>query len=244
MINNEIDFMMSKAHKLSLIDSQRRFNEENKLMNAMQCIKMQELIKVSMDRDMNEEESGALFKSDVGLLIENLNKVMRKQFEIDKNTSLKFKETEVRPISYADMMKPMFSDCGQILGFELRKDFVMMSYQNSNFDPNQVKKIIRHCLYVNRMMNDGLVEDYILRKVGQNTNKVDKEMQTESPDTDALSPEDQCLAILKKHLIDLMTRMNPTKKGYYTIVMAEMKLEKLLDYKVESVYISSEDKEK
>ena len=81
-------------------------------------------MKASIDREMNEDDSGTLFKSDVGLFIDNLNKVMRKSFDVDKNISLKFKETDVRPINYTDMMKPIFSECGQILGFELRKDFV------------------------------------------------------------------------------------------------------------------------
>ena len=47
---------------------------------------------------------------------------------------------------------------------------------------------------------------------------------------------------MKKHLIDLMTRMNPTKKGYYTIVLEQMKLDKLLDYKIEGVFITNETK--
>lgn len=38
-----------------------------------------------------------------------------------------------------------------------------------------------------------------------------------------------------------MTRMNPTKKAYYTIVLEEMKLEALLNYKVESVFLNDAD---
>lgn len=40
-----------------------------------------------------------------------------------------------------------------------------------------------------------------------------------------------------------MTRMNPTKKGYYTIVLEQMKLDKLLDYKIEGVFLTGEKKE-
>ena len=217
MITNEIEMLHSKAHNLSLIDSQRRLNENNKLLQAMQCIQMQELVKETIDRKVDPDDSALLYKSDVAIFVENLNKIIRKSFEVDKNVSVQIKETEIKPITFTDMMQPIFSDCGQILGFELRKEFVTMIYQNNDFDPKEIKKVIRHCLYINRMMTDGLQNDFFLKKAGTGPTKEHKEMQTEPPSDG--TPADQCLDIMKSHLIDLMTRMNPTKKGYYTIVM-------------------------
>lgn len=52
--------------------------------------------------------------------------VIRKAFDIEKLSKVKVKETEVKPVAFTDLMQPIFSDCGQILGFELRKEFVMI----------------------------------------------------------------------------------------------------------------------
>jgi hypothetical protein len=50
----------------------------------------------------------------------------------------------------------------------------------------------------------------------------------------------QVKTLLKNHAIDIMTRMNPTKKGYYKLVWEEMTLEKLFEYKLEGVFKNRE----
>jgi hypothetical protein len=89
---------------------------------------MQELVKDTIDRKVDADDGAMLYKSDVAVFTENLNIIIRKSFEIEKNVSVQIKETEVKPIAFTDIMQPIFSDCGQILGFELRKEFVMMIY--------------------------------------------------------------------------------------------------------------------
>ena len=54
----------------------------------MQCIQMQELVKETIDRKVDPDDSAMLYKSDVAIFVENLNKIIRKSFEIDKNVSV------------------------------------------------------------------------------------------------------------------------------------------------------------
>ena len=44
------------------------------------------------------------------------------------------------------------------------------------------------------------------------------------------------LSLLKEHAIDILTRMNPKKKGYYKLVWEDMDLNKLLNYQMGNVF--------
>lgn len=46
--------------------------------------------------------------------------------------------------------------------------------------------------------------------------------------------------MLKNHAIDILTRMNPDKKGYYKMVWEDMDLQKLFDYKLSEVFKDQE----
>jgi hypothetical protein len=49
--------------------------------------------------------------------------------------------------------------------------------------------------------------------------------------------------MFKKHLLDIISRNNPAKREYFSIIFEEMNLEKLLEHKLESVYLNREEKE-
>ena len=73
MIENEIEILIAKTHKLSLMDSRRRLSENNKSLMTAECIKMQELVKSAIDRELQYEDTSVLYKSDVGVFVENFN---------------------------------------------------------------------------------------------------------------------------------------------------------------------------
>lgn len=83
-----------------------------------------------------------------------------------------------------------------------------MIYQNHDFDVQFVKRVVRHCVFVNRIISDGLATDFGLKTSAPKKEKeiLDAEVQTE---IEVDEHKDEVLGILKKHLIFLMTRMNP-----------------------------------
>ena len=49
---------------------------------------MQEIVKASIDRQIETDDYQTLYKSDVAAFVENLNKVIRKSFEIEKRAKI------------------------------------------------------------------------------------------------------------------------------------------------------------
>ena len=152
------------------------------------------------------------------------------------------------------------------MGINIRTELVNPLFYESELDIGYLKRAIKLVTYINRMMANGREDDFMLKQVkgGKSVSLKEKEfasieiqvdveelknnVESKSSDseTEQLDSENegdihwQVRTLLKNHAIDIMTRMNPTKKGYYKLVWEEMSLEKLFEYKLEGVFKNRE----
>lgn len=161
----------------------------------------------------------------------------------------------------------MINEQGEFIGLSIRDDLIKPLYLESDLELTQIKRAIKICTYVNRMIKDGKVDDFQLKQIkgGEAVKIKEKEFATaevqvdeeelknniptqsseESSEEKYESEHDgdinwQVKTLLKNHAIDIMTRLNPTKRGYYKLVWEEMTLEKLFEYKLENVFKTRE----
>lgn len=71
-----------------------------------------------------------------------------------------------------------------------------------------------------------------LKMNGQASDQESEEEEVMEGDTNWFVKE-----MLKNHAIDLMTRMNPGKRGYYKLVWEKITLDEIFEYKLERVFI-------
>lgn len=65
-----------------------------------------------------------------------------------------------------------------------------------------------------------------------------------SPTQKDQTPEGRVLTLLKSHAIDILVRMNPSRKNYYKLVWADYNFENLLEYKLSNVFKDNDHKSK
>lgn len=65
-------------------------------------------------------------------------------------------------VNFGNLMMPHFSESGELLGFEIRHELVNMMLLYNNLDHEVMKRAVRTVCYLNRLIQDGIKEDFNL----------------------------------------------------------------------------------
>ena len=65
-------------------------------------------------------------------------------------------------VSFGNLIKPNFSPTGELLGFEVRYQLVPMMFMQHDFKPIILKRAIKVCIYMNRLLLTGQRDDFVL----------------------------------------------------------------------------------
>ena len=65
-------------------------------------------------------------------------------------------------LSLFDMLKVSYRDDGELLGFELRADMFPLAFELDDHQFSKIERVVRACIYLNRLLQDGLSEDFKL----------------------------------------------------------------------------------
>ena len=128
---------------------------------------------------------------------------------------------------------------------------------SSDCDLKALKRVVKICSFVKRMMRDGKEIDFrLMNGAGEEKESfADKESQVIVAELEAnvepaeelsveeqpISPADALFNLLKKHAIDVLTRAARRPKGYYAVIWEDLTLEQLLEYRLEQVFKDSQD---
>jgi hypothetical protein len=63
-------------------------------------------------------------------------------------------------VSFGDILKPVFAESGEFLGLQIRPELSKCLYMANDFSMMHLKRVIKICLYVNRMIRDGKEDDF------------------------------------------------------------------------------------
>jgi hypothetical protein len=70
----------------------------------------------------------------------------------DRNAFLE-KEKEIQQkINFGNLMKPTFSENGELLGFQIRTDLVLTMFHSNNFNTIILKRAIKTICMLNRLI--------------------------------------------------------------------------------------------
>jgi len=126
-------------------------------------------------RDYNE-----LFKPDIQDFFSQLNLQMMRQYKledinqiIDKQVNppapspkaqrSQKKKTQISDVKFGDILKPNFAENGELLGFELRNELAPVLYANNDYDLVKLKRLVKVCMYINRLIRDGEKDDFHIK---------------------------------------------------------------------------------
>ena len=115
-----------------------------------------------------------------------------------------------------DILKPVFTLNGKFKGMTIRPNLV---------DSKSMAKAVKACIYINRLLRDGLEESFKLQKnvkpkdgektFAQADVQVDvEELKANTSESEEEDFDKTIFNLVKEHAIDVYTRMKPTKKGY------------------------------
>ena len=76
--------------------------------------------------------------------------------------STKQKVKKDKSVRSGDILKPYFDINGEFLGFKVRSELAQACFLAAGDDINYLKKVIKQCLYINRVIRDGQKDDFSL----------------------------------------------------------------------------------
>ena len=65
-----------------------------------------------------------------------------------------------------NLIKPVFTEKGGIAGFELRTELAPLVYQQDDYQFGQISRVIKTCINLNRLIKDGISNEYVLKLYG------------------------------------------------------------------------------
>ena len=71
------------------------------------------------------------------------------------------KKDQVKTITFGDIVAPIISYTGELLGFELRKELATIAYQNY---PQHIRKIVKNVISMNKMITEGFNNVFICKQ--------------------------------------------------------------------------------
>jgi len=125
----------------------------------------------------------------------------------------------------------------------VRPELAQACYISSDCDLKALKRVVKVCSFFNRMIRDGKETDFrLLQGAGEEKESLEEraiqvdvaelEMNVEPIEEEEIpeeekpvSPADALFNLLRKHAIEVLTRANHRKKGYYALIWEDFTLE-------------------
>ena len=157
------------------------------------------------------------------------------------------------PIPMGDCIATDIDSEGNFNGFTIRAEMCKMIYWRDGGKMDYVLRIIKTVNYLNRLVLES-GKDYILGSKKIETAKIDAAVQVDTYEPAAVEAElkepakappadalwtpvlKDFMALLKKHVIDIIARDNPSRRSYYYLVFDDQTLDEIVNYKLSSVY--------
>lgn len=277
-VETELAALWDNQHLDLKKQAQAELDEDEKefKLNGQQLQVIQGLVPYSMDTKLKYDESKGLFNSKIKEMFESFNDLMSSKYhapkeDLPQETELlvehdaklpldKPQEEEEKPaeslVGLGDALKPVIDRSGEFKGLNVRTDMIHAMYFNHSKDPTILHRLLKICIFVNRMLQDGHTKDFALKEIipngkdkeeiGVQANKEDikkciAELSDEPP---PLDQEDTLFETLKTHAIQVMARNDLSRQGYYKMILAECSMSSLMDEKISEVYSTKQEIEK
>jgi hypothetical protein len=88
---------------------------------------------------------------------------MNMDLQSEISNQSKKKMAKAKKIKFADMMKPIISEEGEFMGVSLRHDLANSFFETNNFDINNIKKIVKASIFINRLIKDGFNDEFYIK---------------------------------------------------------------------------------
>ena len=99
--------------------------------------------------------------------LEDINQIIDKQVNppapSPKAQRSQKKKTQISDVKFGDILKPNFAENGELLGFELRNELAPVLYANNDYDLVKLKRLVKVCMYINRLIRDGEKDDFHIK---------------------------------------------------------------------------------
>lgn len=169
---------------------------------------------------------------------------------------------EARQVPLGDLLRPVFSATGELMGVQLSCNLVPMMHKAQGYETLALKRAIKACAYINRLLAEGHREDFVMKalaEVGAGGTLATKELADAAIQVDALelerneagdadgaeaasaeSPAAQLLACMKQHVAVMLGRMHEDHVAFYGYVLRNMDFDKLAAFKLDSIFLNKE----
>lgn len=220
-------------------------------MNAAQLHQMQEVAQLSFGEEFPHEYlMNDLYKADVATFFEVLNLRLLNKFNMsncyniynsggtdiertkklegmtnkEKDAFFENEDLELQKVGFGNLMRPHFSEQGELLGFEIRSELIAMMLFNNDLNHDVMKRAVRTVCNLNKMIQEGINEDFNLM-IGMESQvnflklkKVDAEIQVDTKELKkfgmgtVLTPNSLVQKMFKDHLLKILNRPFAEKK--------------------------------
>jgi len=143
---------MQQEVEEKLEENEKAFN-----LKGTDVTKLQTLVQYHMLVRLSFDEQQTMFKSDVTEIIQGANQLISNQYGF---LSPKKSAPSSKSVQFCDYLQPCFSPKGSLLGFKLREEMVKVMLMEDNFEIKLLMKLIKVCLFINRMFKDGKTDDF------------------------------------------------------------------------------------
>lgn len=139
-------------------------------MKAQQLQENQNLAQFALGKKLKYDDFMSLFEPEIDLFFENLNGIIEQQFQFEHiKQYLDSQGTEMpekwakRTVSFNDLIKPCIDPHGELSGFKVRHELIKAMHLGNEENPVFLKRAIKVCLFLNRLLNEGKDTDFALK---------------------------------------------------------------------------------
>lgn len=113
-----------------------------------------------------------MFQADVTDFVEAFNEVISKEYKFQEiNKAIETGETAIKKskknsfddLNIGHMLRPQFDEKGHFVGIQLRPDLAKIAYMQNEFDATTLRRMMKVCIYINRMVRDGKDDDFAIK---------------------------------------------------------------------------------
>lgn len=76
--------------------------------------------------------------------------------------------SKLSKVKFGDIIKPNFSETGEMLGFDLRHELAPMMFSNNDYNMEYLNKLIKTTMYMNRLLREGQQDEFFMKQVQGN----------------------------------------------------------------------------
>ena len=150
-------------------------------LRAKEVNELQNLFRISISSKLSAGEEMALYKSRFDQYIHECNNLIVKFFKFQKMNyyaQMYDADENLPDISDQDsddyhddkvtmrrFVKINFTKTGEVNGFELRPKMAPIIFIQNKFSLLKVKRAVRACIFINRLLRDGMDNEFVLQKI-------------------------------------------------------------------------------